>query len=88
VQKEGFPRKYVYRLHDQGKIEKINRGLYKIPEKEFTENQMLLVVAKKYQGATICLLSALRFHEMTSQNHIEFGLPSTIKTKNRRLMSR
>jgi len=68
VQKEGLPRKYVYRLHDQGKLEKIDRGLYKIPEKEFTENQMLLEVAKKCHKATICLLSALRFHEMTSQN--------------------
>lgn len=68
VQEEGLPKKYIYRLYDQGKLEKIDRGLYKIPQKEFSESQMLLEVAKKAPKATICLLSALRFHEMTTQN--------------------
>jgi len=64
----GLPRKYIYRLLKRGKLEKIDRGLYKIRGKEFSESEMLLKIAKKAPDATICLLSALRFHNMTTQN--------------------
>ncbi|MFP3952987.1 MAG: type IV toxin-antitoxin system AbiEi family antitoxin domain-containing protein [Candidatus Acetothermia bacterium] len=64
----GLPRKYVYRLLKQGKLEKIGRGLYKIPGREFSESEMLVKVAKRAPDVTICLLSALRFHNMTTQN--------------------
>lgn len=68
IQEEGLPKKYVYRLYEQGKLEKIDRGLYKLSGKKFSENEMMLAVARKAPDATFCLLSALRFYEMTTQN--------------------
>ena len=68
LQEEGLPKKYIYRLYDQGKLEKIDRGLYKLAGKNFSENEMMLSVARKSPDATFCLLTALRFYEMTTQN--------------------
>lgn len=68
VQDIGLPRQYVYRLCKRGELEKVGRGLYKLPEKDFSENQMLLEVARRVPHATVCLLSALRIHDMTTQN--------------------
>ncbi|KXB06709.1 hypothetical protein AKJ54_01175 [candidate division MSBL1 archaeon SCGC-AAA382K21] len=68
LQEEGLPKKYIYRLYDQGKLEKIDRGLYKLAGKSFSENEMMLSVARKSPDAAFCLLTALRFYEMTTQN--------------------
>ncbi|MFW6134865.1 MAG: type IV toxin-antitoxin system AbiEi family antitoxin domain-containing protein [Elusimicrobiota bacterium] len=68
VEKHNIPRQYVYRLYNEGKLEKIGRGLYKLPDKELSEDVMLFKIAKKVPNAVICLISALRFHDMTTQN--------------------
>lgn len=68
LQEEGLPKKYIYRLYDQGKLEKIDRGLYKLAGKSFSENEIMLSVARKSPDAAFCLLTALRFYEMTTQN--------------------
>lgn len=67
VQEEGLPRQYVYRLHDEGKLEKVGRGLYKIPGKQFSMSDTQLEACKKITDGVLCLKSALQFHEMTSQ---------------------
>ena len=46
VQEEGLPRQYVYRLHNQGKLEKIGRGLYKLPDKQFSMSDTQLESCK------------------------------------------
>ncbi len=74
VEKYNIPRQYIYRLYKKGKLEKIGRGLYKIPDKELSEDIMLIETAKKVPNAVICLLSALRFHEMTSQNPFQIWI--------------
>ena len=74
VEKYNIPRQYIYRLYNKGKLEKIGRGLYKIPDKEISEDIMLIETAKKVPNAVICLLSALRFHDMTSQNPFQIWI--------------
>jgi len=67
VQEEGLPRQYVYRLYDQGKLEKIGRGLYKLPDKQFSMSDTQLEACKKITNGVLCLKSALQFHDMTTQ---------------------
>ncbi len=74
VEKYNIPRQYVYRLYNKGKLEKIGRGLYKLPEKEFSEDVMLLEIAKKVPNSVVCLVSALRFHDMTTQNPFQIWI--------------
>jgi hypothetical protein len=56
------------RLSDQGLLEKIGRGRYRVPGSEITEHQSLLEACKRVSQGVVCLLSALRFHGLTTQN--------------------
>ena len=67
----GIPRNYLGRLTNAGKLEKIGRGLYSSPEAQATEHRTLLEVCKKVPHAVVCLSSALRFHELTTENPFE-----------------
>ncbi|MEJ1464949.1 MAG: type IV toxin-antitoxin system AbiEi family antitoxin domain-containing protein [Candidatus Sedimenticola sp. (ex Thyasira tokunagai)] len=64
----GLPRTYLNRLANQGVIEKIGRGLYQWPEKDLGRYHSLVEVAKKMPKAVVALLSALSFHNLTTQN--------------------
>ncbi len=64
----GLPRVAVYRLAQRGQLQKVGHGLYTVPDREVTENNSLAEVARKHPHAIICLLSALRFHELTTQS--------------------
>jgi predicted transcriptional regulator of viral defense system len=64
----GLPREYLVRLHRQGKIHRSGRGIYTLPDANVTERHSYAEVAKRVPGAVICLLSALVFHEITTQN--------------------
>jgi predicted transcriptional regulator of viral defense system len=67
----GIPRNYLGRLVRAGKLEKVGKGLYSSPEVPATEHRTLLEVCKKVPQAVICLVSALRFHELTTENPFE-----------------
>lgn len=62
------PRTVLKRLVDSALLVRRSRGVYTLPEYEPTEHTDLAAVAKRYPKAIICLLSALRFHELTTQN--------------------
>jgi predicted transcriptional regulator of viral defense system len=64
----GIPRNYLIRLVRTGKLERVGRGLYSSPQASATENRTLVEVCKKVPQAVICLSSALRFHELTTEN--------------------
>ena len=64
----GLPREYLLRLHRQGKLDRLGRGIYTLPDANVTERHSYAVVAKRVPEAVICLLSALVFHEFTTQN--------------------
>ena len=63
----GVPRVILTRLTASGQLEKTARGIYKLPTRTFTENETLATVATKVPQAVFCLLSALQFHELTTQ---------------------
>ena len=63
----GIPRKYLHILYRKGLLDRIGRGLYISPEFEPTENRTLAEICKRIPHAVICLISALFFHDLTTQ---------------------
>jgi predicted transcriptional regulator of viral defense system len=61
-----IPRDYLWRLHKSGHLERMERGLYTVPQADATENRGLVIVAKRVPKGVVCLLSALRFHGLTT----------------------
>jgi predicted transcriptional regulator of viral defense system len=64
----GLPREYLIRLHRQGKLNRSGRGIYTVPDANVTERHSYAEVAKRVPEAVVCLLSALAFHEITTQS--------------------
>jgi predicted transcriptional regulator of viral defense system len=67
VEAVGISRNYLYRMHKEGLLEKNAVGLYTLPEAPVTENSSLAEVAKRLPHAVVCLISALSYHEITTQ---------------------
>lgn len=63
----GIPRVYLTRLTTSGKLEKVGRGLYRLPDGVAPEDESLALVAARVPQAVFCLLTALQFHELTTQ---------------------
>lgn len=64
----GVPRVYLLRLYRQGKLSRTGRGIYTLPDAAVTERHSYAEVAKRVPEAVLCLLSALAFHEITTQS--------------------
>ncbi len=50
-----------------GVVERISRGLYHLAEAEPTEDYSLAAVSARVPEAVLCLLTALRYHELGTQ---------------------
>lgn len=68
LEQRGLSRSRIREAMNAGELERINRGLYALRGTEASEHHSLVQVAKRVPHAAICLLSALRFHDLTSQN--------------------
>jgi predicted transcriptional regulator of viral defense system len=73
---KGLPvsRSHLWNLARAGKIEHVGRGLYRAKEAPISANETLLEVAKRVPLGVLCLSSALRFHELTTENPFEVWL--------------
>lgn len=67
LQEIGAPRVVLARLTENGQLEKLGRGLYRLPDSQLTENESLATVATKVPQSVFCLFTALQFHELTTQ---------------------
>lgn len=65
--KMGIHRRELYALRDEGKLELLSRGLYRLTEMPEPSLPDFAIVAKKIPKGVICLISALAFHEITTQ---------------------
>ena len=63
----GVPGGYLSQLARRGLLEKVGRGLYAVPGAAPGEHRSLAEVSKRTPRGVVCLLSALRFHELTTQ---------------------
>ena len=57
----------LYALRDEGFLERLERGLYRLAELPEISQPDLVTIALKVPSGVICLISALAFHELTTQ---------------------
>lgn len=63
----GVPRVILTRMATGGLLEKVGRGLYRRPDAPSSEHESLIAIATRVPQAVFCLLTALQFHELTTQ---------------------
>ena len=57
----------LYTMRDAGSLEVVSRGVYRLAGSKPLGNPDLVTVATRVRGGVICLISALAFHEITTQ---------------------
>jgi predicted transcriptional regulator of viral defense system len=70
----GIPRIYLSRLCKRGGLQRVGRGLYVLPHADVSEHHTLAEACKRVPRGVVCLLSALRFHGLTTQSPFEVWL--------------
>lgn len=82
VRAHGWSPQLLIKLEHSGKLQRIARGLYSLPDTQVTEHQSLVEVCRRVPKAVICLLSALQFHEIGTQLPFEvwIALPEATQT--------
>lgn len=63
----GVPRQYLLLACEQGALERVGRGLYCLPDAMMDEHRSFAEVCKRVPSGVISLLSALQFHEISTQ---------------------
>ena len=57
----------LYMLRDSGRVVELGRGLYRLAETGEAEHPDLALVAARAPDAAVCLISALSYHDITTQ---------------------
>src|SRR5262245_56018833 len=63
----GIHRRTLYAMRDAGQVEAMARGLYRLADAPPLGNPDLVTVATKVPHEVVYLISALAFHELTTQ---------------------
>ena len=67
VVESGFHPEHLRRLVGKGRLQRLSRGVYAPTDFEATEHHGLAQVAIRTPESVVCLLSALLFHDLTTQ---------------------
>ncbi len=67
VRSHGIHHEYLRQMCACGALVRVGRGLYSLPDADITTHHGLVQAAKAVPKGVICLLSALRFHEIGTQ---------------------
>lgn len=70
----GISRVSLSRAVQRGELERVGRGLYGLPGRDVSAHGSLAEVASRIPKGIVCLLSALRFHGLTTQAPFEVWL--------------
>jgi predicted transcriptional regulator of viral defense system len=67
----------LYAMRDSGDLEQVSRGVYRLSDTSPLGDPDLVIVATRVPKGVICLISALSFHELTTQipHEIHLALP-------------
>lgn len=68
IRKAGLHPEYLRKLCKSGLLIRTGRGLYVLADGDFTEHHSLAEACKRVPNGIICLLSALSYHEIGTQN--------------------
>jgi predicted transcriptional regulator of viral defense system len=63
----GVPRAYLKRLRERGLLDQVDRGLYRLAVAPMMELSSLAEATRRVPHATVCLLSALQVHALTTE---------------------
>jgi predicted transcriptional regulator of viral defense system len=85
LEARGIPRGQFYRLVRDGLVERQTRGIYVASQHAITAEHTLAQVAKRVPSGVFCLLTALRFHDLTTQNPAEVWIALPEKARKPRL---
>ena len=75
-------RQYLRMAQEHGLLRRVGRGLYVAADAELTEHHSLAEAAARVPRGVVCLLSALRFHGLTTQAPFEVWLALDEKARN------
>ena len=73
MERLGVARVYLQRLCDEGQLTRVSRGLYALADREPTEYRTFAEACSHVPNGVVCLLSALRFHRLTTQARVSCG---------------
>ena len=77
----GISGMYLNKLYAEGVLDRPSRGLYTLADAEPTENRSIAEAAKLVPKGVVCLLSALRFHDLTTESPFEVWLAISRKAR-------
>ncbi len=77
----GIHPRTLYAMRDAGELEQLATGLYRLSELPPLSEPDLATVAKRIPQGVICLISALAYHELTTQipHQVHLALPRTAR---------
>ncbi len=73
----GIHPRTLYQMRDNGELEQLSRGVFRLVGEAPISNPDLVIVATRIPQAVICLISAMAFHEITTQipHAVSIALP-------------
>lgn len=74
AESHGISRAVLARLVTAGELSRTARGTYVLPDADISEHHSLVLAATLVPNGVVCLLSALRFHELGTQAPYEVWL--------------
>jgi hypothetical protein len=85
LERAGVTRSEISRMVAAGKVVRVARGLYSAAGYQSSEHGALVAVAKRVPRTLFCLLTALRFHDLTTQAPFEVWIAIGNKARAPRL---
>jgi len=78
----GVPKHVLYEMVKTGELVREAQGIYRLSETPMSGNPDLVNLSLRVPRAVFCLISALYFHELTTQipHQVYFALPRDVKT--------
>ena len=75
--RKGIHPRTLYALRDRGILDQITRGVYRLAELDAISSPDFVTVASRAPHAVICLISALSFHNLTTQipHEVSIAIP-------------
>ena len=74
LEEVGISGVYLNKLYAEGVLDRPSRGLYTLHDTEPSEHRTIAEASKRVPHGIICLLSALRYHDLTTQSPFEVWL--------------
>jgi predicted transcriptional regulator of viral defense system len=87
LESAGLSRHRLRALVRRGEVEHVGRGIYRLSRAEPTENYSLAMACARVPNSVVCLLSALRVHEIGTQSPAEVWLAIPHKARAPRSLS-